>query len=86
MADSLGMGRACDPHCSIVVGEGDAYSIIENAHTHYQLAGYLRVVVINPLHEQLPRLTIVVHAHCNRFTTGWLKKQWEEDRKSSALG
>ena len=55
-----GQPHVCDPHCSIVIGEGDdAYSIIENAHTNYQLAGYLRVVVINPLHLQLPRLTAV---------------------------
>ena len=80
-----GQPHVCNPHCSIVIGEGDdAYSIIEDAHTNYQLAGYLRVVVVNPLHEELPRLTIVVHAHCNRFTTAWLKQQWEEEEELCA--
>ena len=75
-----GQPHVCDPHCSIIIGEGDdAYDIIEGAHANYQLAGYLRVVVINPLHKQLPRLTIVVHAHCNRFDTAWLKRQWEQE-------
>ena len=72
-----GHPHVCDPNCSIVIGEGeDAYQIIEDAHADYQLAGYIRVVVINPLHKELPRLTVVLHAHCNRMTRAWFRQQW----------
>ena len=72
-----GRPHVCDPQCNIVIGEGDdAYAIIESSHANYQLAGYLRVVVVNPLHCALPRLTVVVHPHCNRMDIGWFRKDW----------
>ena len=50
---------------------------IEDTHAEYQLAGYIRAMVINPLHPGLPSLTVMVHAHCNRFTTSWLCDDWK---------
>ena len=68
----------CDDECSIVIGNGeDAYEIIQKAHDEQQLAGYLALVVIVPLDERLPRIALVAHATCNRFTATWQRKQWQ---------
>ena len=72
-----GDGHECDDECCIVIGDGDdAFKIIRDAHETQQLAGYLALAVIVPLDERLPRIALVAHATCNRFTAVWQRRQW----------
>ena len=78
-----GPTHMCDECCSVVIGDkDDAYEIIEGAWRDYQLAGYLRLMVVNPLHEGLPALAVLAHATCNRFDAAWVRDQW---RRTDAL-
>ena len=72
-----GDDHECDDECCIVIGDGDdAWKIITDAHATQQLAGYLALAVIVPLDERLPRIALVAHATCNRFTAAWQRRQW----------
>ena len=72
-----GDSHECDDECCIVIGDGDdACQIIRDAHATQQLAGYLALAVIVPLDERLPRIALVAHATCNRFTAVWQRRQW----------
>ena len=72
-----GPGHTCDAKHCIVIGTGDdAYKIIENAWATQQLAGYLRLMVVNPLHDKLPSLSVMAHATCNRFNASWIRNDW----------
>eukprot|EP00966_Prymnesium_polylepis_P336083 7391409-Prymnesium_polylepis.2 len=74
-----GEGHVCDPNLSIILGDGDnLFSVLEQHHKEQQLAGYLRLVVVNPLHEKLPPLAVVAHATCNRFTSEWIRAEWQQ--------
>jgi len=49
-----------------------------DAFTHMKMAGYLKLAVINPLHERLPKLVLVLQATCNQFSASMVAKQWTE--------
>jgi len=60
-----------------VVGNGEAgYNNIVDAFRTDKIGGFARVLVVNPLHEKLPRLVLVVTCTCNCFDSGWVRKQW----------
>ena len=68
----------CDPMRCIIIGDGDdAFSRIESAWGTEQLAGYLRLMVVSPLHKGLPTLAVYAHATCNRFDHAWLRRDWQ---------
>ena len=77
-----GPDHQCDCNSyNIVIGDGeDAYEIIANAWETQQLAGHLRLMVVNPLHKQLPSLSVMAHATCNRFDAAWIKRDWARTR------
>jgi hypothetical protein len=52
------------------------YKNIVDAFQNYIIGSFVRVIVVNPLHEKLPRLVLVVSCTCNCFDAGWVKKQW----------
>ena len=73
-----GDDHICDPnHCIILGDTDDVFTVIEGHHRELQHAGYLRLVVVNPLHEKLPALAVMAHATCNRFTSAWIRKEWQ---------
>jgi hypothetical protein len=72
-----GEGHVCKEDSVVIVGpRAGAYAIIENAHLSMQLASYIRLVMINPLYPDLPKLAVLVHGTCNRFTAAWIKESW----------
>lgn len=77
-------GESGDDHeCSfgveIVVGTGDTgYENIVSTFKNYIQGMYARVIIVNPLHQSLPRLALCALATCNRFTADWVRRQWEE--------
>jgi hypothetical protein len=72
-------GPKDDPTCSsrfkLVVGTGESgYNAIMDAFTNNKLSGFARIVVVNPLHKDLPRLVLVVCATCNCFDAKWVRR------------
>ena len=60
------------------VGSGeDGYNNIVDSFWSNQVGSFARVIVVNPLHEKLPRLTLVVSCTCNCFDASWVRRQWE---------
>ena len=55
----------------------DGYNVIVDAFRNNKLDGFARIVVVNPLHESLPRLVLVVCTTCNCFDASWVRHQWE---------
>jgi hypothetical protein len=69
----------CISHFKLVVGEGDSgYSNIVNAFSSNCLASFARVIIVNPLHDKLPKLTLVVSCTCNCFDSQWVRDQWDQ--------
>jgi hypothetical protein len=72
-----GEGHVCKEDSVVIVGpRARAYAIIEKAHLSMQLASYICLVMINPLHLDLPKLAVLVHGTCNRFSAEWIKESW----------
>ncbi|MCO5595094.1 hypothetical protein L7F22_049132 [Adiantum nelumboides] len=67
-------------HCSsndiIVVGDGSqGYDKIVDTFQNHVVGSYARLLIVNPLHESLPRLALMVQATCNRFDSIFIKNQ-----------
>lgn len=57
------------------VGSGeDGYNNIVDSFRSNQVGSFTRVIVVNPLHEKLPRLTLVVSCTCNCFDASWVRR------------
>jgi hypothetical protein len=39
---------------------------------------YACVIIANPLHNDIPRLVVVVHPMCNRFNENFVQQKWEK--------
>ena len=60
--------HVCQTRFKLVVRVGeDGYNVIIDAFKNNKLDGFARIVVVNPLHESLPRLVLVVYTTCNYF-------------------
>ena len=58
----------CDHSCCIVIGnDEDSYSRIVEMVTRHQRANYVRVILIRPLHADLPPRIMLALGTCNRF-------------------
>ena len=63
----------------MTVGEGVAgYDIITETFKNNVIGHYTHVIIVNPLHENLPRLVVVVHPTCNKLDANFVAKQWEK--------
>ena len=59
------------------VGSGDdGYNSIVDSFRNDRVGGFARVVMVNPLHQSLPRLVLVVNCTCNCFDAAWVRRQW----------
>jgi hypothetical protein len=56
-------------------GEAGYNTIVDSFRTD-KIGGFARIIVVNPLHEKLPRLMLVVCCTCNCFDSTWIRKQW----------
>ena len=55
-----------------VVGFGESRNNnIVDAFQNLRIGSFVRVIVVNPLHEKLPRLDLVVSCTCNCFDAAW---------------
>ena len=72
----------CDLSFEPIVGEGESgYNAIMDAFTNNKLSGFAQIVMVNPLHVDLPRLVSVVCIICNCFDGVWIRWQWERISK-----
>ena len=61
----------------VKVGDDDnAFERIQNAFENNQVATHARVIMVNPLHAQIPRAVVLLQASCNRFTHNEVLHQW----------
>ena len=78
-----GAGHECDHIFTYIVGDGpDAYERLQEAFRENKIAGLARVVMLNPLHKELPALVILLQATCNTFTHVMVREQWQEIARS----
>ena len=69
----------CDPSFVHKVGsDATAYDRLQAAFQCNRAAGLARVVMLNPLHKDLPSMVILLQATCNKFDHNMVKHQWEE--------
>ena len=68
----------CISYFKLVVGEGDSgYSNIVNAFSSNRIASFARIIIVNPLHDKVLKLTLVISCTCNCFDSQWVKDQWD---------
>ena len=56
-------------------GEGGYNKIVDSFKTD-KIGGFSRILIVNPLHNKLPRLVLVVCCTCNCFDATWVWRQW----------
>jgi hypothetical protein len=70
--------HVCISDYKLLVGSGDeGYSRVVEGFRTNKVGGFARVVVVNPLHDKLPRLVLVVSYTCNCFNAAWVRDQWK---------
>ena len=68
----------CQDNCEIAVGDAQqGYDNIRQEFERYKVGSQVRAIILNPLHPDLPKLPIVIHATCNQFDTRIVQNQWE---------
>jgi len=62
---------------SVGAGEGGYNKLVESFKLD-KVGGFARVIVVNPLHEKLPRLVLVAICTCGCFDSNWVRQQWDQ--------
>ena len=71
----------CDRSFAHVVGDDSkAYDRLCEAFSSNKVAGHARVIMLNPVHEDIPALVVLLQATCNTFTHFDVQQQWREIR------
>ena len=58
--------------------EESGYNVISDAYSENTIGSFARMIIVNTLHEKLPKLVFVVCCTCNCFTTHWVRRQWHQ--------
>ncbi|KAL2609573.1 hypothetical protein R1flu_028146 [Riccia fluitans] len=70
--------HVCKMGLEVEVGSGESgYSKIVESFEQKIQGSYARVVIVNPLHEKLPRLIVYAFVTCNSFTASWVQDHWK---------
>ncbi|KAL2612447.1 hypothetical protein R1flu_024139 [Riccia fluitans] len=70
--------HVCKMGLEVEVGSGESgYSKIVESFEQKIQGLYARVVIVNPLHEKLPRLIVYASITCNSFTASWVRDHWK---------
>ena len=74
--------HVCISSYKLILGTGEAgYNKILDCFRADKVGGFARVVMVSPLHENLPRLVLCMSCTCNCFDSQWIKNQWEQIEK-----
>ena len=72
-------GHMCSSDHVVKVGTGeDGYHNIKEAFQNNKIASYARVIMINPLHWDLPALVALLTPTCNTFDHTYAEQQWQK--------
>ncbi|KAL2610849.1 hypothetical protein R1flu_022541 [Riccia fluitans] len=70
--------HVCNMDLEVEVGFGESgYSKIVESFEQKIQGSYARVVIVNPLHEKLPRFIVYASVTCNSFTVSWVRDHWK---------
>ena len=70
--------HVCVSNFRLIVGSGsDGYNNIVDSFSNNHVGGFARIVMVNPLHQSLLRLVLVVNCTCNCFNAAWVRRQWK---------
>ncbi|KAL2630167.1 hypothetical protein R1flu_014853 [Riccia fluitans] len=70
--------HVCKMGLEVEVGFGESgYSKIVESFEQKIQGSYARVVIVNPLHEKLPRLIVYASVTCNSFIASWVRDHWK---------
>ena len=73
-----GENHVCKENCAIVIGDGEeGYNTIIQAFKSYIIGSYGRLMMINPLHPSLPKISILIMPTCNTFDNNMVRDQME---------
>ncbi|KAL3698404.1 hypothetical protein R1sor_012480 [Riccia sorocarpa] len=68
----------CRLGMEVIVGSGEeGYFRIVDSFESNGVGSYARVIIVNLLHEDLPRLVVSASVTCNSFVASWVREQWE---------
>ena len=71
--------HVCIPHYKSIVGDSElGYNKMVESFKLDKVGGFARVIVVNPLHEKLPRLVLVACCTCGFFNSQWVRQQWDQ--------
>ena len=56
----------------------DGYNKLIEFFILYKVEGFVKVIVVNPLHEKLPRLVLVACCISRCFDSAWIRAQWKK--------
>lgn len=59
-----------------MTSDADAYDKLHTFVTANKVGSYLRAVVVNPLHKDLPKVVVMFHPSCNSFDADFIRKSW----------
>lgn len=81
----LQVDHACVTALKPVIGSDSRnYGMIMQAFSTHRITKIVRVRILNPLHDKLPRLVLVVTCTCICFDALWVHNQWDKiDQLSS---
>ena len=69
--------HVCDPTFVHNVGSDDnAYARLVDAFNQNRVAGFARVIMLNPIHKDLSPFVILLQAVCNKFDHMMVRNQW----------
>ncbi|KAL2650585.1 hypothetical protein R1flu_018713 [Riccia fluitans] len=70
--------HVCKMGLEVEVGSGESgYSKIVESFEQKIQGLYVRVVIVNPLHEKLPRLIVYASVTCNSYIASWVRDHWK---------
>ncbi|KAL2644026.1 hypothetical protein R1flu_011613 [Riccia fluitans] len=70
--------HVCKMGLEVEVGSDElGYSKIVESFEQKIQGLYARVVIVNPLHEKLPRLIVYASVTCNLFIASWVRDHWK---------
>ena len=63
-------------YCELVGTSDKGYTKIVDVFRTNRIGAFARIMMVNPLHESLPRLVLVVTCTCNCFDSLRMRQQW----------
>ena len=70
--------KCLDKFTVVVRNSEQGYNDIVNTFRDRKIGSFVRAIILNPLHPNLPRLTVLTMPTCNKFNKEFVFHQWQE--------